>query len=127
MKRKSKIVYIFFSLLFFFIGISFAVYIFSIDVDLLSVPYINKGVIFTEDIDLVQEKIYIHIPKGTQLLLTRRMPGSNEYRIIINIFLDDEKSIKFLDEKPKYFEPVVPKHSGHLPSLLDPGILIDRG
>ena len=55
------------------------------------------------------------------------MPGSNEYCIIINIFLDDEKSIKFLDEKPKYFEPVVPKHSGHLPSSLDPGILIDRG
>lgn len=102
-------------------------YIFSIDVDILSVPYINKGVIFTEDIDLVQEKRYIHIPKGTQLLLTRRMPGSNEYCIIINIFLDDEKSIKFLDEKPKYFEPVVPKHSGHLPSSLDPGILIDRG
>ena len=86
------------------IGVLFSVYLFAIDVDLLSVPYLNKGVELTQDIDVVQNGHTIHIPKGSQMILTRRMPSSNEYCILINSYWDDESLIEAIESKPKYFE-----------------------
>ena len=88
----------------FIVGVLASIYLFAIDVDLLAIPYVHKGVKTTKDLVAVQNDLSLHIPKGTQMLLTRRMPSSNEYCILINSYWDEESIIEITGSKPKYFE-----------------------
>ena len=62
-------------------GIIVSVHLFAIDVDILAIPYLNKGVVLTEDIVIEQDNIQLSIPKGTQLTLRLQMPGMDRYGI----------------------------------------------
>lgn len=86
------------------LGIIAAIYLFAIEVDILALPYLNEGVATTEDIFFEQNDILLEIPKGTQMTLVRRMPGTNEYALYFYAYWDDETLIETLPSKPKHFE-----------------------
>lgn len=91
----------------FVVGVLTSIYLFAIQVDLMSIPYVNKGIEITQDMTVFQNGRKLNIPKGTQMLLSKRMPSSNEYCILINSYWDEENIIKTIGTKPKYFEAEV--------------------
>jgi hypothetical protein len=94
-------------------GIALSIYMFAIEVDFLSLPYLNKTVELTEDILVYQSGNKIEIPKGSQILLRKRMPSSNEYCLLINSYWDDEKLINFIPARAKAFEVGTPEGVYH--------------
>jgi len=104
MRVKSTIKYLIILLLGFVFGVAVSIYLFAVEIDLLSLPYLNRTVELTEDISGHQGERKITIPEGSQIILRKRMPSSNEYCLLINSYWDDEKSIKFLPSKAKVFE-----------------------
>jgi hypothetical protein len=90
----------------FLLGSLTMIRLFAIDVDMLAIPYINKGVILEKDIAIAQDDIVLEIPKGAQMLWTRRLPGSNEYCILINSRWDKEENILGTSSRPNYCEVV---------------------
>ncbi len=86
-------------------GILITIYVFAIDVDLMGIPYINKGVLIKKPLILRQNSIKFTLPEGAELTLVRRMPGANEYVIPVIIHWDDETTIEKLSTKPKPFLP----------------------
>lgn len=68
------------------IGLVTAIKMFAIDVDVLAIPYINKGVRLTENATIEQHGIQICIPGGTELLMAREMPEGNVYMLSIYSF-----------------------------------------
>lgn len=104
MKIKDIFKYLVFLFLGVGCGIALSIYLFAIEVDFLSLPYLNKTVELTEDISVYQSGKRVKIPKGSQIVLRRRMPSSNEYCLLINSYWDDEKSINFIPARAKAFE-----------------------
>lgn len=88
----------------FILGFMSSVYLFAIEIDLLAVPYLNVGVETTEDLLATQNGRELSIPKGTQMLFTKRRPGSNEYQILINSYWDEEEVIRRIGSGPGFFE-----------------------
>jgi hypothetical protein len=88
----------------FMIGLVTSIYLFAIDVDVLAIPYVNEGIVTKEDILIEQNDILLEIPRGTQMTLIRRMPGTNEYAIYFYAYWDDETLIETISSKPKHFE-----------------------
>lgn len=86
------------------IGLLIAIYIFAVDVDILAIPYLNRGVILKENLEVKQNSISLNIPTGTELKLVRQMPGAREYTITVIIPWDDGRKTKALSSKPKPFE-----------------------
>lgn len=104
--KSNKIFWIISFLLGVIAGILISVYLFAIDVDLMSIPYVNKGVLIKKPLTLKQNSIEMTLPQGAELTLVRRMPGANEYVIPVVIQWDDESKIERLPAKPKPFLPV---------------------
>jgi len=101
--KSNKIVW-FISFLFGVIGgILITIYLFAIDVDLMGIPYINKGIVTQTPLILKQNSIKFILPEGAELTLIRRIPGANEYVIPVIIHWDDETTIEKLSTKPKPF------------------------
>jgi len=85
------------------IGMVVTIDLFSIDIDVLAIPYINQGIKFTESIIVEQDGTgaKLSIPKGTELLLERRMPEGEVYTI--RIYSYDIGSVvhtEFIEKKP---------------------------
>jgi len=91
----------------FVVGVIASIYLFAVQVDLMAIPYVNKGIEITKDMTVIQNGRKLNIPQGTQMLLSKRMPSSNEYCILINSYWDEENIIKPIESKPKYFEAEV--------------------
>jgi hypothetical protein len=103
--KSNKIFWIISFVLGVIAGILITIYLFAIDVDLMGIPYINKGVLIKKPLTLKQNSITLIIPEGAELTLMRRMPGVNEYAIPIIIPWDDETKIEKLSTKSKPFLP----------------------
>lgn len=85
------------------VGIVVTINLFSIDIDVLGIPYINQGIKFTENIIVEQDGTgtKLSIPKGTELLLERKMPEGEVYTI--RIYAYDIGSVvhtEFIEKKP---------------------------
>ena len=65
------------------IGAFASIHLFAVDVDLLSLPYINEGVTLADDVEIEQNGRTIIVPKGTELTWVRRMPGGDAYTLQI--------------------------------------------
>lgn len=65
------------------VGFFSAVYIFAVDIDILTIPYINRPVTLKVDLTLQSDKhgIRIVIPKGSQIVLKRRMHDQDFFSV----------------------------------------------
>lgn len=88
----------------FVLGLIAAIYLFAIDVDVLAIPYVNKGIVTKEDILISQNDILLEIPKGTEMTLVRRTPGAEEYALHFYVHRVDDILVETLPLEPSHFE-----------------------
>jgi hypothetical protein len=75
------------------LGFFLSVKLFAVDIDIMAVPYVNKSVVLKNDMVVEGKAAKLTIPKGSEMLLVRRLPGGNEYSLPILVKWDDETNI----------------------------------
>ncbi len=56
-------------------------------------PHLNQGVRLTSDLIVEQNDIELILPKNTELLLNRKLPGGNEYCLLLEYSWDNVELI----------------------------------
>ncbi len=94
------------------LGFFLSVKLFAVDFDIMAVPYVNKSVVLKNDMVVEGKAAKLTIPKGSELMLVRHMPGGNEYSLPIFVKQDDETNItrSVSGKYPYWLVEASPKH-----------------
>ncbi len=107
--NKIKLLFIF--VLGFLLGLIATIKLFGIkDIDILSLPYKNHGVLLQQQVVVQQDGINLILPKGMELNVLYRAPeGFSIYYIPLTFGPYQEPRTKDLATRAKYFKEPTPK------------------